>query len=259
MVSLDEILKATQERVQRDKSSLPFSELRKKLKDIPPIRSFKKAILDSKDIALIGEIKKASPSAGLIRQDFSPLTIAQCYAENGARALSVLTEEKFFQGNLNYILEIKNKVNLPVLRKDFIVDEYQLWQSRLYGADVVLLIVSILKGDQIREFLKVAQELGMEVLVEIHNEAEWEIISTLPVELIGINNRNLKTLKTDLKTTFRLAPLIPGERIIISESGIKERRDILSLEKTGVKAVLVGEAVMKSEDMAGKIRSLLGR
>jgi len=259
MFSLDEILNATRESVQKSKSSLPLDELKKKLKDASSPRSLKKAILDSKEIALIGEIKRASPSAGLIRKDFSLSTLAQCYAENGAVALSVLTEEKFFQGKLSYISEVRDKVALPVLRKDFIIDEYQVWQSRLYGADVILLIVSILKDNEIKGFLRIARGLQMDAIVEIHSEDEWERISNLPVELIGINNRDLKTLEIDLNTTFRLAPLITGDRIIISESGIKNRNDILSLEKMGVKAILVGEAVMKSEDVAGKIRTLLGR
>ncbi|MEA3368868.1 MAG: indole-3-glycerol phosphate synthase TrpC [Candidatus Ratteibacteria bacterium] len=259
MVSLDEILKVTHERVERAKSSLPPDELQKRCQNSPPVRSFQKALITSPTIALIGEIKKASPSAGLIREDFSPLKLAKIYLENGARALSVLTEEKFFQGKLDYLLKIRGKIELPLLRKDFIIDEYQVFESRFFGADAILLIVSVLSDEKINRLFRLARESGMEVIVEIHSEEDWRRISSLPAKLIGINNRNLKTLTTDLSTTFKLAPFISKNQVVISESGIKTREDVLNLEKAGVKGILVGETIMGSRDAAQKIRYLLGK
>ena len=259
MFSLDEISKVTRERIERAKFRLPLDELRKRCKNSPSVRSFQKALITSPGIALVGEIKKASPSAGLIREDFSPVKLAQCYLENGARALSVLTEEKFFQGKLDYLLEIRAKIKLPLLRKDFIIDEYQIFESRLFGADAILLIVSILSDEKINNFFHLTRESGMEAILEIHNEEEWRRISSLPAKLIGINNRNLRSLTIDLATTIKLAPLIPKNQIVISESGIKTRKEVLNLEKSGVKGILVGEAVMGSRDAAQKIRYLLGK
>ncbi len=259
MFSLGEILKATRERIERAKLSLSPDELQKRCQNSPPVRSFQKALTTSPTIALIGEIKKASPSAGLIREDFSPLELAQCYLENGARALSVLTEEKFFQGKLDYLLKIRKKIELPLLRKDFIIDEYQVFESRLFGADAILLIVSILSDEKINRLFRLARESGMEAIVEIHSEEDWRRISSLPAKLIGINNRNLKTLTTDLSATFKLTPFIPKNQVVISESGIKTREDVLNLEKAGVKGILVGETIMGSRNAAQKIRYLLGK
>ena len=259
MSFLNEVLKFTQERVEKSRGCLPLDELRKRCRNSPPVRSFQKALIASPGIALIGEIKKASPSSGLIREDFSPVELAQCYLENGARALSVLTEEKFFQGKLDYLLEIRAKIKLPLLRKDFIIDEYQIFESRLFGADAILLIVSILSDEKINKLFHSTRELGMDAILEIHSEEEWRRISFLPAKLIGINNRNLRSLTIDLSTTIKLAPLIPKNQVLISESGIKTRKGVLNLEKAGVKGILVGEAVMGSRAPAQKIRYLLGK
>ena len=259
MVSLKEILRTTRKEIEKRKLNLPLEKLKARFKNPPPIRSLQKALVNSKGIALIGEVKKASPSAGLIRKEFFPENLAQCYEKNGAVAISVLTEEKFFKGNLSYLSKIREKVNVPILRKDFILDEYQIWESRCFGADVILLIVSILNNEEIKRFSRISQALQMEILLEIHSQEEWRRISGLPGKLIGINNRDLKNLEIDLHTTFKLVPLIPKDRIIISESGIKNREDVLDLEKAGIKGILVGETIMKSDDIAKKIRGLLGK
>ncbi|MBU7005281.1 indole-3-glycerol phosphate synthase TrpC [Phosphitispora fastidiosa] len=211
------------------------------------------------EVALIAEIKKASPSKGLIRSSFDHLEIAQIYTASGASAISVLTDREFFQGSPNYLSDVSKTTDLPLLRKDFMIDPYQLFEAKLLGADAVLLIMAILTDGQAAELIEYAVFLGLECLVEVHTEHELERALGLEVKLIGINNRNLQTFKTDLETTFRLKEMITDNEVtVISESGINTREDVLRLKEHGIHAMLVGEALMRETDIAAKIRQLLG-
>jgi indole-3-glycerol phosphate synthase len=211
-------------------------------------------------IKLIAEVKKASPSKGIIRHSFDQLAIARTYANSGAAAISVLTEERYFQGSINYIKQIRNELRdrrIPLLRKDFIFDPYQIYQSRGYGADSLLLIVAILEPERLKELMSLSHQLGMKCLVEVHNENELEVALSSGAKIIGINNRDLNSFTVDLSTTKRIKPLIPSDRIVVSESGIKNREDINMLEEWGVNAVIIGEALMAVQDIANKMRELL--
>ncbi len=208
--------------------------------------------------AVIAEVKKGSPSKGLIRADFDPLAIAGTYAENGAACLSVLTDEHFFLGKLDYLAAIRSVVSVPLLRKDFIFDPYQIFEARVAGADAILLIAAMLELTQLRDFTALARELSLDVLLEVHDEAELETALQVNCTLIGINNRNLRTFATDLATTERLAKLIPGGRVIVAESGINTHSDILRLQRAGARAFLVGESLMRETDVGAKLRELLG-
>jgi indole-3-glycerol phosphate synthase len=217
-------------------------------------------VLRGDDIKLIAEIKRASPSRGIIRHDFNPLKMAQIYASNGAAAISVLTEPKYFQGNIDYLIRIKNELGdrrIPLLRKDFILDPYQIYQSRAYGADSLLLIVAILEPSKLKELLSLSHQLGMRCLLEVHREDELEVAIRSGAEIIGINNRDLNTFKVDLGTTKRLRPLIPSDRIVVSESGIRNRHDMQKIRGWRVNAVLIGEALISSFDTAKKMSEFL--
>ncbi|HEY5910283.1 MAG TPA: indole-3-glycerol phosphate synthase TrpC [Verrucomicrobiae bacterium] len=211
-------------------------------------------------VALIAEVKKASPSAGIIRPDFDPVTIAREYEAAGATCLSVLTDTKFFQGSLEYLKQIRQAVKLPLLRKDFIIDERQILEAVECGADAILLIVAILSDTELRGFHSLATEAGLAVLVEVHDQAELQRALIAGAQLIGVNNRNLKTFKVDLGTTERLASLLPGDdqRILVAESGIHTRGDVERLARCGAKAILVGESLMRGSNIAAKVRELLG-
>jgi indole-3-glycerol phosphate synthase len=211
-------------------------------------------------IQLIAEVKKASPSRGIICQDFDPLKIAKIYAENRVAAISILTETKYFQGSLNYLLNINNALGSnrpPLLRKDFIFEPYQIYESRAFGADAILLIVAILDFDRLKRFLDISHSLQMKCLVEVHNEKELDLALKSKANIIGINNRDLQTFETDIDTTARLSSLIPKDKIIVSESGIKNRSDMEKLKTWGVNAALIGESLIASNDIAFKIRELL--
>ena len=256
---LKQIVAKKRERIALAKTQLPFDVLKEKIATLKAAgRGFTKCINKSGSLSLIGEIKKASPSRGVIREDFNPSQIAAIYQESGAQAISVLTEEDHFQGSLAYIQQVKNTVGLPVLRKDFIVDDYQVYESKFYGADAVLLIAELLTKEQIREILEIAKSLSLDCLVEVHEEKELKKILNLKnINLIGINNRNLNTLEVDFKTTERLYPLIPKDKIVVVESGIKRYQDIMFLKILGIKAVLIGEAFMEARDIKMKVEELM--
>ena len=224
---------------------------------VGPTQNFLAAFHKDK-LTLIAEVKKASPSAGLIRQDFDPAAIAKIYEQSGAGAISVLTDEKFFQGKIDYLKLVKEAVAVPVLRKDFIIDESQIYEARIAGADAVLLIARILQDSKLINFLCRAHELGMKALVEVHNEAELERVLNTEAKVIGINNRDLETLKLDLGITSRLIETFPQikARIIISESGIKTANDIDRLRQVGVNGVLIGETLMKAGKIGAKVKEL---
>lgn len=215
------------------------------------------------DVGLIAEIKKASPSAGIIRADFDPVAIAKSYESSGADCLSVLTDTEFFQGSLHYLRAIREEVALPLLRKDFIIDERQILESIEWGADAILLIAAILDDTQLRDFHQLASESGLAVLVEVHNECELDRALNLDIRLLGINNRNLKDFTVNLETTERLAARALKSRsesdlLIVAESGIHQREDVLRLKTSGAKAILVGESLMKHKDIPLQVSKLLG-
>jgi indole-3-glycerol phosphate synthase len=256
---LDEIVKNSLEELETRKRSLPITELKRMLLEQPLPLDFASALCGDQ-VQLIAEVKKASPSKGIIRPDFDPVAIAQIYARNGASAISVLTEARYFQGSLNYLKDIKKVLGNkrpPLLRKDFITDPYQVYESRAYGADSLLFIVAILSLQKLEELLELSHELGMNCLVEVHDETDMEIALKSGARIIGINNRDLKTFAVDLTTTERLRPLIPKDKIVVSESGIKDRRDMEKMRQWNVNAVLVGESLMSAPDIAVKMKELL--
>jgi len=222
-------------------------------------RGFMRALTQAPEIAVIAEVKKASPSKGVICPDFDPGTIAFSYEEGGAEAVSVLTDEGFFQGNLDYIPLIRQTVKLPVIRKDFIIHELQIKKASNYGADAILLIAAILVQEQIRDYLQMSAELRMDVLVEVHDERELEKSLAAGSELIGINNRDLRDFTVDLDTTIRLRKKIPAAIPVVSESGIKDQGDMKMLQDNGVTAALIGETLMRSGDRAAALRRLRTR
>lgn len=251
---LDEILRRKRER----KSALSLAELKSRIRDMEKPRDFRAALRrDSGRIKLIAEIKKASPSKGLIRKDFDPAGIARIY-DDRADAISVLTEEDFFLGSLRSIGDVKAASGRPVLRKDFIFEEYQIYESRAAGADALLLIERILEPSQAGEYLHMAEDLGMSALLEVHDVKGLEKALRLDADIIGINNRNLDTLKTDIETTFELKKEMPRGKVVVSESGIETRKDVLRLEEAGIDALLIGTAFMESEDIGRKIDELFG-
>lgn len=207
---------------------------------------------------LIAEIKKASPSKGIIREDFNPIEIAKIYEKSGASALSVLTDEKYFQGHLNYLVDVHREVSLPLLRKEFIIDPYQIEEAHFAGASAILLIAGVLNLSEIKDFYQQAEELNLSSLVEVHNEEELEIALKANAKIIGINNRDLKTFKTDLKHTEKLLKYLDKDKIIISESGINHHEDIKYLQSIGVHGVLIGEAFMRHDDISSKVCEVMG-
>lgn len=226
-------------------------------REIAPPRGFQRALIEYRGLAIIAEAKKASPSKGVIQPDFDPVRIAKQYKAGGAQAMSVLTDVDFFQGSIDYIPLVRETVDLPVLRKDFIIDSLQVQEASLYGADAILLIAAILDTGQMTELRKQAEELGMDVLVEVHNEVELEAALQAGSRLVGINNRNLNDFSVDLNTTFRLQRLIPDDIPVVSESGISTREDIFRLKEAGVTAVLIGESLMRSSDQVGLLKDFI--
>lgn len=256
---LVEIAEYKREFVAYQKRRRSLADVRSAARDSEPLADFAAALQPGQGIALIAELKKASPSKGVICANFDPERIAAIYAESGAQALSVLTDELYFQG-CNAHLQMARRVSgLPTLRKDFIIDEYQLYESRMIGADAILLIVALMDGSQLEDFLGLAGELGMTALVEIHTAEEARRALAARARLIGINNRDLKTFQTSLETTFELLEVLCGQAIVVSESGIESRAEVERLEQAGVDAILVGEALMRASDIGAKVRELLGR
>lgn len=259
MNQLDEILAHKRIEVAAKEKELDLPKLRERITERSDTRSFAKALRRRNGIALIAEIKKASPSAGLIRPNFVPTELARAYERAGANALSILTDEKYFQGHLKYLLQARMATSLPCLRKDFIVSEYQIWEARLAEADAVLLIVAALKKADLSRFMEVAAEAKLDVLMEVHDERELDVALKLNAPVIGINNRNLKTLKTNLAVTEKLASKIPKGLTIVSESGISTPADVKRVRAAGAHAILVGESLMRQENVEEAVRKLLGR
>lgn len=255
---LKEIILKKKQKIELAKQNLPEEELKNKIQGMPQTRLFMEAINKPLQISLIAEIKKASPSKGVLRENFNVQEIAAIYKEVGAQAVSVLTEEDYFLGNISYINEVKSIIDVPVLRKDFILEPYQIYESRFYGADAVLLIADLLSKDKLVELLEIAESLGLDCLVEAHSEKELKKVLKLRAPIIGINNRDLRTLEVDLKTTEKLFTLIPKDKVIVVESGLKEYKDILFLKILGVHAVLIGEAFMIAENIGRKIEEVMG-
>lgn len=260
---LKKILDLKQEEVAATERAKPLAELKARIADIEDVpRGFVRALRAAEEsdwTPVIAEVKKGSPSKGVIRPDFDPLAIAEIYEQNGAASLSVLTDERFFLGHLSYLALIREQVRLPLLRKDFLYDPYQVYEARAAGADAILLIAAMLELNQLRDLTGLARELHLDVLLEVHDEGELETALQVNVELIGINNRNLRTFVTDLGTTARLAKLIPGNRMIVAESGINTRDDIIQLRQAGASAFLIGESLMREPDIGAKLRELLGQ
>jgi len=266
-ITLDQIVQTKRQEVAAAKLRVPEADLRRQIQALPRPRNFFHAVTTpgKKPLNLIAEIKKASPSAGLIRPDFDPVDIARQYHAAGADALSVLTDEPYFQGHLSYLQQVRQAVPLPVLRKDFIVDAYQVYQSRAAGADAILLIAECLETSQMIDLQILATELNMTCLIEVHDVENLMRVRDQVIgfphrsySLLGINNRDLRTMKTDLANTMRLAELVEDRRVLVSESGIHSRQDVARLVSVGVAAILVGESLMKSDNIAAKIAELLG-
>ncbi len=261
--TLARICSQTRREVARRRAALPLAELESRVRDLDdgPRRGFVRALrrhVDERRIGLIAEIKQASPSAGLIRPDFDPAAIARRYEALGAACLSVLTDGPSFQGHVSHLRAARAATALPVLRKDFILEDWQVQESRLVGADCILLIMAVLDDETAASLAALAARLQLDVLVEVHDEAELHRALALPVALIGINNRNLRTLHTDLATTLSLAPLVPPDRIVVAESGIGSRADILRLGSVGACCFLVGESLLRQPDPGAAAAALLG-
>lgn len=253
---LDKIVETKKEEVAQSKKEKPLAGLQGAIDELPPCRNFK-AALSGSACAIIAEVKCASPSRGRLVENFDPLKIAATYEINGAAAISVLTDEKYFLGSKEYLTQIKKEVKLPLLRKDFIIDPYQIYESRAIGADAVLLIVRSL-GARLGEFIELAVQLGLAALTEVHTAVELEIALAHKADIIGINNRNLDTFVTDINTCKELARPIPAGIVTVAESGIRHRDDIENIMSSGIRAFLIGEALVTSDDIGKKLREFRG-
>lgn len=256
---LDQIVASKRREVEKAKERLPADVLRAQLARLPPPRDFFSPLAAGGPIKLIAEVKRASPSKGLIRADFDPCAIAQTYAAHGATCLSVLTDEPFFQGKLEYLAAIRKVVDLPLLRKDFLIDRYQLWEARATGADAVLLIAECLDDCLLRGLHQEALELGMTPLVELYDPCHLPRVLDAGARLIGVNNRDLRTFEVDLEHVIRLRESVPADCVLVAESGIRTREDVLRLEEAGIQAMLVGESLMAAPDVGEAVDHLLGR
>ena len=260
---LQDIVETKRREVAEAKRAAPIEGLQRIIAEMPAPRPFYSAVAGKDQLSLIAEIKKASPSAGLIRSDFDPVSIARCYEQAGATALSVLTDRTYFQGELSFIAAVKAAVGLPVLRKDFIIDTYQVHESRAAGADAILLIAAVLTVERIDQWSRLACDLGMSSLIEVHNKQELDAVGDCLGQdrraILGINNRDLHAQLTDVQVTHRLARDLPPGTPFVSESGIQDRHDVLALKGAGASAILVGETLMRADDPGKKVRELLGR
>ena len=259
MSILSEILADKRTEVDCARKRIPISELEKRIADMPPPRDFIGALLSAPSPALIAEVKKASPSCGVIRDDFDPVQIARIYDQNGANCISVLTDEPYFQGHISYLRQIREVTDRPLLRKDFIIDDYQILEARAAGADAILLIAAALTPTELEWMLEATHTLNMAAILEVHDQDELEYSLKTQAKIIGINNRDLHKFRTTLQTTLDLMPRIPLDKIVLSESGIKSHKDVVSLSKAGVRAILIGETFMRSHDIAGIMHELMGR
>lgn len=255
---LDKIVATTRQTIAKDKANVPAERLARSISDAPPTRDFYAALARGSEVRLIAEVKKASPSAGLIRADFDPVEIAKTYEASGAACISVLTDEPFFQGSLDYLAAIRQSVDLPLLRKDFIVDSYQLLQARAAGADCVLLIAECLSPDELKRLHDEATELGLQTLIELYDVENLDAVLATGTRLVGVNNRDLRTFQVDLHHTLRLRQRIPQDRLVVGESGIATADDVRLLGDGGVKAILVGESLMRKPDIAAAVGALIG-
>jgi indole-3-glycerol phosphate synthase len=281
--TLKEIVLKKKEKILLAKQNLTEDALKAQINNLIPPRPFIETINKPRSISLIAEIKRQSPSGGIIRQDFNHQEIAKIYQDSGVQAISVLTEEDYFGGSLSYINEIKGLINLPILRKDFILEAYQVYESRAFGSDAILLIADLLAKEKLSELLQLADSLGLDCLVEVHTEKDLKKVLSLKAPLIpnevnqgsqasgsrsgskkvatfgiGINNRDLHTLELDFKTTEKIFPLIPKDKVVVVESGIKTHQDVLFLKILGVSAVLIGEAFMEAVDIRKKVEEVMG-
>jgi indole-3-glycerol phosphate synthase len=253
---LNKIIARKREEIKERKQSVPLATLKERIAQRKAPLDFA-AALRGDQVRLIAEVKRASPSRGILCPDFDPVALATRYAQGGAAAISVLTEENYFGGSLEHLVAIREAVNLPLMRKDFILDPYQVYETAAYGADALLLIVAILSQEQLTELLSLSHSLGLECLVEIHNEAEVGRALSSSARVIGINNRDLRTFSVDINTTRRLRSLLPRGQIVVSESGIRSREDVKRLKQWGINAVLIGEALVTASDIPAKINELI--
>jgi indole-3-glycerol phosphate synthase len=253
---LEQIVAGKRREVALRRARLPLTELQRRLDAAPPVRDFRAALERGPGLGIIAEVKKASPSAGVLRADFDPVALACAYEEGGANAISVLTDEPHFQGRLEYLTAVRSAVRPPVLRKDFILDPYQVVEARAAGADAVLLIAEVLEKAELRALVAAIEVLGMQALVELYDRANLPRVLASGAALIGINNRDLRTFQTRLEHTLELAAAVPADRCLVSESGIRTRADLERLQAAGVKAVLLGETLMRASDPAAALREL---
>lgn len=254
---LDRIVSYKREEIAQARGRVSDVELQRRMRDARPARDFRAALVSSPGVAVIAEVKRASPSAGVIRGDFDPVAIARSYAEHGAACVSVLTDGPSFQGELSYLAAIAEAVPIPALRKDFLLDPYQVLEARAAGADAVLLIAEILPGDELALMLEVTREAGMAALVELYDAENLPRVLDAGADLVGVNNRDLRTFDVRLEHTLELAAQVPGHVCLVSESGIKSGSDVALLRAAGVKAVLVGETLMRAADVGAKLRELV--
>jgi indole-3-glycerol phosphate synthase len=255
---LDRIVGTKRQELTRTQAKVPSRDLEHQLAKAPPVRDFQAALERAGEVSIITEIKKASPSAGVLREDFDPVAIARVYEQHGAACISVLTDAHFFRGSLSYLSAVRAVVSVPLLRKDFILDPYQLLEARVAGADGVLLIAEILDDATLACLLREVQVLGLQALVEIHEAENLQRVLKLGARLVGINNRNLRTFETSLQHTMNLASSVPSSVFLVSESGINSRADIERLQAAGVRAVLIGETLMRAPDIGRKLDELRG-
>lgn len=254
---LDKIVATKRQEIEAARRTISEKELEGCLAAAPPVRDFRAALESGAGVQVIAEVKKASPSAGVLREDFDPVAIAHIYEQHGAACLSVLTDETYFQGHLSYLAAIRAAVTLPLLRKDFILDRYQLLEARVAGADAVLLIAEILDNAELPRLLGAAQDLGLQALVELYDATNLPRVIDSGARLIGINNRDLRSFVTHLEHTLELAASVPSHCCLVSESGIHTRADVLRLQQAGVRAILVGETLMRAPDIGEKLDELV--